>query len=206
MIERTVTASVHGRYLLEERSAERVLVGFHGYAETAESCLEEMLRIPGLDRWSLVSVQALHPFYTRAGTVVASWMTRLQRDHAIDDNVAYVQRVIEDLPPAQTLVFIGFSQGAPMAARAATRAARSAGLILLGGELPPEIFGDPHVQMPPTLLARGSRDEWYTDEKFKHDLNWLESRTRVARCVFAGGHEWSDAFREAAGEFLQSLE
>lgn len=205
MIERIVSTPVHGRYLFEERSPDRLLVGFHGYAETAESCLDEMRQIPGVDGWSVASVQALHPFYTRSGTVVASWMTRLHRDHAIDDNVAYVQRVIEDLPPIPTLVFIGFSQGAPMAARAATRAARASGLILLGGELPPEILDDPHVQIPPTLLARGARDEWYSDEKFKQDLNWLESRTRVARCVFAGGHEWSDAFREAVGEFLQSI-
>ena len=206
MIEKTVSTPVHGRYLFEERSAGRLLVGFHGYAETAETCLEQMCRIPGVDRWSLASVQALHPFYTRSGSVVASWMTRLQRDHAIDDNVAYVQRVVEDLPPAPTLVYLGFSQGAPMAARAATRAARSSGLILLGGELPPEILDDPNVQVPPPLLARGARDEWYTDEKFKHDLNWLEERTRVTRCVFAGGHEWTDAFREAVGEFLQSVE
>lgn len=205
MIENSVTTSVHGRYLYEERNHERLLVGFHGYAEIAETSFEELNRIPGVEEWSVAAVQALHPFYTRSGAIVASWMTRLMREHAIDDNVAYVQRVLDDLPAPKTLVFAGFSQGAAMAARAATRAARCAGLILLGGELPPEIRSDPHVQLPPVLLARGTRDEWYSDEKFKEDLNWLESKTRVTRCVFAGGHEWSDAFREAAGEFLQSL-
>ena len=39
--------------------------------------LEEMRRIPGADAWRLVSVQALHRFYTRGDqAVVASWMTR----------------------------------------------------------------------------------------------------------------------------------
>jgi predicted esterase len=206
MIERIVGTSIHGRYLFEDRGAARLLVGFHGYGEIAEWHLEQLMKIPGADRWSLAAVQALHPFYTRSGEVVASWMTKLMREHAIDDNVAYVQRVVEDLPPAETLVFAGFSQGAAMAARAATRAAACAGVILLGGELPPEISDDPHVRFPPTLLARGTRDEWYTDEKFKKDLKWLESKARVDRCVFAGGHEWTDDFRQAAGDFLQSLE
>lgn len=205
MIERTLATSVHGRYLFEEREAARLLVGFHGYAEVAEWHLDELRKIPGVDRWSVAAIQALHPFYTRSGSVVASWMTSLQREHAIDDNVAYVQKVLDSLPRPDRLVFAGFSQGAAMAARAATRAASCAGLILLGGDIPPEIIADPHVQLPPVLLARGVRDEWYTDEKFKKDLKWLESKTRVDRCVFAGGHEWTDDFREAAGEFLASI-
>ena len=35
--------------------------------------------IPGAREWLLVSVQALHPFYTRKDRVVATWMTRDDR-------------------------------------------------------------------------------------------------------------------------------
>lgn len=199
MILRTLETSIHGRFLHEDRGARRLLVGFHGYAETAEAHLAELEQIPGIDRWSVAAVQALHPFYTRSGSIVASWMTSLDRELAIADNVAWVGKVLASLPTAETLVFLGFSQGAAMAARAAA-AFPAAGLILLGGDLPPDVVA---ASLPPVLLARGIRDEWYTDEKFKKDLSYLAGR--VTPFVFDGGHEWTDAFRAGAGEFLARI-
>lgn len=202
MIVRTVETPAHGRFLFEDRGAGRLLVGFHGYAETADASFAELATIPGTDSWDVAAVQALHPFYTRSGNIVASWMTSVDRELAIADNLEYVRRVLATLGTPRTLVFLGFSQGATMAARAAAYAARPHGLILLGGDVPAEIRDDPAAVLPPMLLSRGERDEWYTDEKLKKDLNWLESRTSVRTLVFDGGHEWSDAFRAAAGEFL----
>ncbi|HYK03515.1 MAG TPA: phospholipase [Thermoanaerobaculia bacterium] len=202
----TIETSVHGRYLYEDRGTERLLVGFHGYGEDATAHLAELERIPGVERWSVVAVQALHPFYTRTQSIVASWMTGLDREVAIADNIAYVRRILAALPPPRTLVFAGFSQGAAMAARAAAYAAKPAGLILLGGDIPPEIHADPGVTLPPVLLGRGTRDEWYSEEKLNKDLSYLEATTRVTRCVFEGGHEWTDPFRTAAGELLRSLD
>lgn len=203
MLTANVAATVHGRYLYEDRGPERLLAGFHGYAETAESMLAALAGIDGVQRWSVVSIQALHPFYTRSGSVVASWMTTLDRELAIADNLAYVQKVLDALPRPRHLVFAGFSQGAAMAARAAARVSCS-GLMLLGGDVPPDVQRD-GVRLPPVLLGRGTRDDWYTEEKFAADAAFLESRTHVTRCVFDGGHEWSDAFRAAAAEFLASV-
>jgi predicted esterase len=203
MLTANIPATVHGRYLYEDRGTGRLLVGFHGYAEVAESNFAELEKLRGLEEWSLLSIQALHPFYTRTGTVVASWMTKLDRELAIADNLAYVQAVLAALPKARQVVFSGFSQGAAMAARAAT-ALPCSGLILLGGDVPDDAKLD-GVPIPPVLLGRGTRDEWYTDAKFKSDLEWLEPRTRVSRCVFAGGHEWSDPFRQAVTEFMAGI-
>jgi predicted esterase len=200
MLIANVATPVHGRYLYEDRGAERLLAGFHGYAEAAEVNFAELQKLPGVERWSVVSIQALHPFYTRTGDVVASWMTKLDRELAIDDNLAYVRNVLAQLPAPRQLVFAGFSQGATMAARAAA-AIDCDGLILLGGDVPPEVKTD-GARMPPVLLARGTRDDWYTAEKFDADVAFLSPRTRVTQLVFEGGHEWSDAFRAAAGEFL----
>ena len=203
---RHVTTSVHGRFLHVDRGPARLLVSFHGYAETAETNLEQIEQIAGIGEWSVAAVQALHPFYTRSGDVVASWMTKLDRELAIADNIAYAGRVLGALPRPDRLVFAGFSQGVPMAVRsAAFTKTRPAGLILLGGDIPPEITADPSVTLPPTLLGRGTRDEWYTDEKFKKDLSYLETKARVTRCVYAGGHEWTEAFRDACSEFLRVL-
>ncbi len=196
---RHIETLIHGRVAFEERDSDCLLVGFHGYGETAEIHLAELQRIPGTGEWSLAAVQALHPFYSKGGTVIgASWMTSLERELAIADNVGYVRRVIAELPAARTLVFIGFSQGAAMAARAAAEIP-AAGVILLGGDIPPDVRGR---DLPPLLLARGIRDDWYTEEKFNEDLKFFSPARTL---VFDGGHEWTDEFRAAAGEFLASL-
>lgn len=205
MIERTIATTVHGRFLHVDRGAERLVVGFHGYAEVAEIHLAELEKLPGIGRWSLAAVQALHPFYARTGGVVANWMTSLDRELAIADNIAYVEKVVASLPQPRTLVFAGFSQGAAMAARAAAHVGKPAGLILLGGDIPPEIRASATLRLPPTLVGRGERDEWYSDEKFNQDVSYLEATSRVTTCVFDGGHEWSDRFREAAGRFLAEV-
>lgn len=202
----TIATSVHGRFLHVDRGGERLVIGFHGYGEAASTHLAELEKLPGIERWSLIAVQALHPFYVRStGEVVASWMTSLDREHAIADNIAYVEKVLASVSRPRTLVFAGFSQGAAMAARAAAHVGQPAGLMLLGGDIPPEIKADATLRLPPTLLGRGERDEWYSPEKFNHDLKYLESTTRVTACRFDGGHEWSDAYRGAAGRFLEEL-
>ncbi|HVS01313.1 MAG TPA: phospholipase, partial [Thermoanaerobaculia bacterium] len=88
----SVPALVHGRVLLDAvDGAASLVVGFHGYGQLAEDHLEELRRLRGDHSWALAAVQALHPFYRRSdGTVAAGWMTRLDREQAIADNVAYV--------------------------------------------------------------------------------------------------------------------
>jgi predicted esterase len=200
MLTGNVAATVHGRYLYEERG-DALLVGFHGYAEDAAANFAELEKIGG--QWSLLSIQALHPFYTRSGAVVASWMTALDRELAIADNIEYVRTVLAAVRKPSRRVFSGFSQGASMAARAAAHIACD-GLIALGGDVPPDVKRE-DVRWPPVLLARGARDDWYTDAKFQADVEWLEPRTRVTRCVFEGGHEWSEEFRAAARAFLAGI-
>jgi predicted esterase len=214
-VVRTIPTSIHGRFLLRTPlapSRERhLLVGFHGYGENADRHLEALASIPGSDAWLIVAVQALHRFYKwKSDEVVASWMTRQDRELAIADNIAYVNRIVGDLAansqPAR-LVFVGFSQGVAMAFRAALAGAWPCdGVIALGGDVPPELKGETQRAFPLTLLGRGARDSWYTEEKLDADLKFLHSvKAAVHPFVFDGGHEWTEAFREAAGEFLRSL-
>ena len=155
-----VEAVVHGRAVVARRDPARLLVGFHGYAESAEIHAAELASIPGVEEWSVVSVQALHPFYIRSGQAVAAcWMTSLDRDLAVEDNLAYVGNVLALFPERQRLVFIGFSQGASMAWRAAARFDCD-GVIALGGDLPDDVV--PSVsRLPSALIARGETDTWF---------------------------------------------
>ena len=223
----TIEARTHGRYLVEPRDAgSPLLVGFHGHAENAEIMLENLRAISAsasaeatADRsaeatadkgvgWTLVSVQALHRFYTKKGDVVATWMTKQDRELEIADNTAYVWSVVErvrgDHPVRQPLVFAGFSQGVAMAYRAAV-AGPCDGLIVLAGDVPPDVA--PRASsLPPILLGRGRADDWYTEQKAEGDLKVLHAAgADVTECVFDGGHVWDPAFVTAARTFLQRL-
>jgi predicted esterase len=186
-------------------------VGFHGYGENAERHLEELRRIPGAAQCVLCAVQALHAFYNRSGEVIASWMTRQDRDLCIDDNVRYVGNVVaelrESLAASGPLVYLGFSQGAAMAYRAAAGAGHPChGLIVLGGDVPPELEQKDLSAFPSVLLGRGSSEEWYDAAKMEHDVTLLRSKqVDVRPVVFQGGHEWTDEFRSVAGEFLREV-
>jgi predicted esterase len=186
-----------------------LLVGFHGYAQTAVDQLEAMQAIPGADEWLIVSVQALHPFYTRTDQVVANWMTRDDRELAIADNIDYVGRVLErvraEYRTSATLVFAGFSQGGAMAYRAAV-SYPSNGLIVLAADVPPDILEHRTVPLPPLLLGRGVKDDWYTEAKEAADHAMLARiGARVETCHFDGGHEWTDSFCAAAAAFLRRV-
>jgi predicted esterase len=197
--QHTLAATVHGRFVVQPGPPDRLLVGFHGYAETAEKHLEDLVKIRGIEKWTVASIQALHPFYTaRTQQIVASWMTKLDRELAIADNLAYVRSVLEWFHQPKTVVFAGFSQGGAMAYRAASDFGRAAGLIVLASDVPPDVTSN----LPPVLIGRGVRDDWYTDEKLKKDLSFLAV---AETCVFDGGHEWGDEFREAASNFLSRM-
>lgn len=186
-------------------------VGFHGYGEAAETHLLRLQAIPELDEWTLVSIQGLHCFYGGDGDVVASWMTTQGREQAIEDNLRYVRSVvteaIHEAGEPRALAYVGYSQGAAMAWRAAVLGVRRVdGLAVFGGDVPPELGVRPLTQCPPVLLGRGRDDPHYSAARFQADLDMLGGRRApVEPCEVAGGHEWSDAVGREIGGFLARL-
>ena len=216
MIARTIAVTAHGRYLVvpptRSESPAGLLVGFHGYAEPALAALERLQAIPEAGHWCLAAIQGLNRFYRgRSTDVVASWMTREDRELAIADNVSYVSAVIEatfrEWGIEERLVFAGFSQGVAMAYRAASASAKAvSGVISLGGDVPPELDRTALARIPAALIGRGSRDDWYTDQKLGADIARLrDAGVAVTAATLDAGHEWTNAFSEAAADFLTSV-
>ena len=213
----TIEARTHGRYLVDRPEGDGpfpVLVGFHGYSEGAERMLEELRRVRGDRRWLVVSIQALSRFYSRASTVVASWMTREDRELAIEDNILYVRSVIAAIRREQSvtdgLVYAGFSQGTAMAYRAVAFVAadgipRPTGAILLAGDIPPDVV--PHLrELPPLLVGRGREDHLYTERMAAEDLERFKAAgVEPTVHLFDGGHAWDESFVARAGQFLDAL-
>jgi predicted esterase len=227
-----VETVTHGRVLVEEpersrgledaagpdRSRRAVpasrgwLVGFHGYGQSAEDMFAELQRLDPDRAWSIAAPQALHRFYTRGDErIVASWMTRQDRELAVADNVEYCNRLLGSHLEWQPLVFAGFSQGAAMAYRAAVLgrfAARA--VVALAGDLPPEVrAADPAIlrrQLGRVLIGAGARDGWFTAAKADADAAFLASAGVPHAVVrFDGGHEWHDDFRNAVRHALAAV-
>jgi predicted esterase len=155
-------------------------------------------------------VQGLHRYYTRKGDVVAAWMTREDRELAIADNIAYVKAVLgEAIGGASVrprhLVLCGFSQGTAMAYRtAAFSGYRADGLIILAGDLPPDVAEAAAAKLPRVLIGRGAAEEWYTADKAALDVDRLRAAgVAVTEHVFDAGHMRHPSFAARAGVFLE---
>jgi predicted esterase len=215
MVELNIPVTTHGRVLVEAPTDPghglKLLVGCHGYAQSADEMMELVRAIPAAADWTRVSVQALHRFYRgRSQVTVASWMTRQDRDLLIADNVAYADAAVGRVADGRAiarLVLFGFSQGVAMAFRAGLLGARAADAVLaLGGEVPPDLLADAARRFPRVLLARGLRDEWYTDAKLRADEAQLRTRAvSVQTLTFDGAHEWHADFGARASDTLRVL-
>jgi len=219
----SVLTPTHGRVLIRPGviSEKRVpvsfptvtIAGFHGYAQSAEDMMDVLQRIPSADRCTLISVQALHRFYTRGDQkIVASWMTRQDRDETIADNVAYVDRALggnetgtlfDEKSPG--LFFVGFSQGVAMAYRAALLGSRPAdGIIAIGGDVPPDVKDVPKARWPKVLIAAGAKDQWYTAEKVSADETFLTDHGVACEVHRSdAGHEVTGEMLAAAARFIE---
>jgi predicted esterase len=209
-----VETAVRGRVLIappEKEKPRNFLIGFHGYAENAGDQMQRLLRMVPAEDWLLCSPQALHPFYTRSdGQVVASWMTRLDRELAVADNVSYVKRtfkrVVQEYGEPEKLVLCGFSQGAGMAYRAAAGLDLDCWILAVGGDIPPDVGDDAISRFRGVFLCRGERDRQYPESRLEEDLRRFQGSgvpTRVE--IYPGGHQWNEAVDRAALEYMKEL-
>jgi predicted esterase len=206
-----VPSRTHGRVIVEdaETPSGRLLVTFHGYGLSAESALADARQISGIGAWRIAAVQGLHRFYAQGHeSVVASWMTKQDREVTIADNTAYLDEVLRQLAaPHETIVFAGFSQGASMAYRCAQLCERTAaGVMAVAGDVPPELTAPTRRPWPPIFLAGGLQDPWFTPPRVDADAARLkEAGATVEICRFAGKHQWTTELGHAAGEWLARI-
>ena len=209
-----ISTQINGKYLIESNTSDNkfdwLIVGFHGFGELAEKQMERMLLVESLENCLYCSIQALHPIYNKDGSNGSSWMTPLNREMSIKDNLNYIDCVINDLSLNHTwkqLCFCGFSQGASMAHRAAYHfGKRSQLLVVAGGDIPPEQMSQDLSCYPKTVLARGERDRLYPDDRFQKDYTYLiENGVTVKKLTLKGGHKWPSSITESMVSNMRDL-
>ena len=168
--------------------------GFHGYKENAAIQMDVLRRIAGDRPIGLISIQGLHRFYSRGGDVVASWMTKEDREHAIADNVDYVGTVLtavaDEFGITRPLIYVGFSQGVAMAFRTAALVQRPCdGLIVLASDVPPDV-APLAASLPKNIAWPRRRGRVLSGGPSGEGSRGAPRRRRAASTehVFEGGH------------------
>lgn len=216
---RNIETPTHGRSLIAPASSlspAGTIMAFHGYAQSADWMLTMLRDIPQINHtWHLCALQGLHRFYQpKSGEIVASWMTSQDREWMIEDNVVYVGRTMVDFKscieqPGRHLIFLGFSQGAAMAWRAAARYLKSTrAVVAAGGDIPPDVhvgvFADWQGGI---LVARGRHDRIYSAPRLQNDTEKLEGlESKVELAEYNGSHELNADFGRILQRFLGSIE
>lgn len=168
----------------------------HGYGQLAHRF---MGAFAGLDDGTrmIVAPEGLSRFYidrTQQKVMGASWMTREDRLHEIEDYVTYLEALYEevrrgmgrDLP----VTALGFSQGVATATRWAARTrAPVRHLVAWGGTLPPEVDLSVFRAVRVTVVC-GDRDELITAKvRDAEAARWREAGIEPAVRIFPGHHE-----------------
>ena len=202
MQEHFLSTSRTARYftLGHLRDATELWLVCHGYGQLASRFLERFRPLE-TQRRCIVAPEGLSRFYlTEHPTeprVGASWMTREDRLHEIDDYVRYLDALHAQVASGQARVTaLGFSQGTATVCRwAAFGSARIDRLIVWGGEVPPDLdLGDTRVKERLSALrltlVYGTADEFFTPKIVAATTARLTaSGIPYEQVQFDGGHE-----------------
>ncbi|MCB9197128.1 MAG: dienelactone hydrolase family protein [Flavobacteriales bacterium] len=185
MIEKNIVVSKTARYyqLGEITSKTRnVIIACHGYAQLAKYFLK-WFEEADLTDTVIIAPEGLHRFYWEGfnGKVVASWMTKEDRQNDIKDYCNYLDQLVDSiqLPNGVSLMGLGFSQGAATISRWAVQTNHSLNhLILWAGVFPEDVSVEDiakNIQSPVEILF-GNEDEFYNEENLERLKAILTSR------------------------------
>lgn len=182
----------------------------HGYGQLAAAFVTSFEKLAAPQR-RIVAPEALSRFYLDASRkpgdtaprVGATWMTREDREREIDDQVAYLDTLLEQVRPNDAssgvrLRVLGFSQGVATVVRWIDRGRVGADeVILWAGSFPPDVdlaHFAARVGGRPVVLVAGERDELAPWAAADAALGRLVGAGLSARLVtFGGGHRLDDA-------------
>lgn len=199
---RSVIVSRHARVGIVgdiENASEAWLI-IHGFGMLARGILHWFRQAERPGR-VLVAPEGLSRFYLQekgVRRVGASWMTREDRDHELEDLLGYLDRVSADLiNPDGRLQVHGFSQGVAVAARWVVRGTRPVDrLVCWAGGFPEDVAADRlqrALGTEPVHLVVGNRDVWVKPDQVAADAERLRlAGAAVVLHRFGGGHRVDD--------------
>lgn len=192
LVQRTARYHVIGRI----ESAQELWVVLHGYGHLARFFLNTFNGLE--DGRCIIAPEGLSRFYldeqhTRVG---ATWMTREDRLHEIDDQVSYLDALSDELRrlsmPGAKVNVLGFSQGVATASRWAIHGRTPINrLVLWAGSIPPELDREALASWRglPIDLVLGDADEFASPKDLDAQAQRLHAASIACdKHLFEGGH------------------
>lgn len=192
------TAQYHLSHSLTGKEKE-IWILFHGYGQLAEFFLRKFNSLFSEER-IFVAPEATNYGYLQGfqGRVGANWMTKHERELAIENNHQYLNKLLDyilaeydEIPKVNVL---GFSQGAATASRWVGQVnARISKLVLWGGgfahDLNIDKLGD-KFKNTSVFIVLGEQDEFITKESIqKQDELISVLDIQVRKYEYPGGHD-----------------
>ena len=176
--------------------AQSIWIVVHGYGQLARYFLTAFEDLE--EGRLIIAPEGLSRFYTDDAhqRVGATWMTREDRMHEIDDHVAYLDALVASIgqeAPGLSVNALGFSQGVATVMRWALRGrTRLHRLVLWGGQLPPELDAasiSDALRTTRVDLVYGEQDKLVPERVFRDAEERMRSAAlKVSTHMFPGGH------------------
>jgi predicted esterase len=211
MEQKKITVSKTARYFVLGEISEKIeQVWFvcHGYAQLANYFLKNFESLND-QKTLVIAPEGLHRFYWEgvAGRVVASWMTKEDREDDILDYVNYLNsvysEVISQLQNRKLKInVLGFSQGASTVCRwLASKKSHADNLVLWTGAFPSDLNLELNKKIFDDLkiyFVMGDKDQFITEDQVQDHIKLLQKNNLKFETVrFIGGHEINkDALKE----------
>jgi predicted esterase len=176
---------------------QHIWLVLHGYGMLAEYFLRNFNSIQHAHNY-VIAPEALSRFYLNqtTGRIGATWMTKEDREHEINDYLHYLDEILRTLPlPTGCKIHVlGFSQGAATACRWAMHTSYPVKtLICWAGFFPPDmLWNAPRYlnEEMKTYLLYGTHDEYVNDEVKKEIEQAITKLPRKPNIIiFEGKHE-----------------
>ena len=170
----------------------------HGYGQLAKYFIKWFEPILN-ENTLIIAPEGLSRFYWNgfSGNVVASWMTKEERNSDIDDYVKYLDKVANEVLQKVKKVninILGFSQGASTASRWATLGKTTpTNLILWAGSFPTDIDYLKNIETFnkfPLHFLIGDSDELFSEEVIRQYLGEIKKKEiQFNLSRYNGGHK-----------------
>lgn len=178
---------------------KEVWIVFHGYGQLAEFFIRKFRSFDSSDRL-IVAPEGTNYGYLEGftGRVGANWMTRHERELAIDNNHRFLDEllgvILSGYDQRPNIHILGFSQGAATATRWASRwNSRIESLVLWAGGFAEDlVLGEAKEVFSQTkiTLVLGDQDELITPESIlKQEILLSNIVKNYEKISFEGGHE-----------------
>lgn len=198
-------------FRLGSDTPNRIWFVLHGYGQLANYFIRNFA--PAAQANDLIiAPEGLSRFYIDGtfGRVGASWMTKEDRLHEIEDYLTYLNGVYQEMRTAfpdknPEIYVLGFSQGCATAIRWVKNGKVPVDrLILWAGDLPPDASSVlEYVPAPRISIAFGNRDPYFSAERIKEQVAKFQSQApEIHYFEFDGEHKIP---QNAFEDFLQEI-